>query len=50
MVLKKGQLNSLVILTSSRLNEDGAYLVIPDREVTLTLEAGLGSKREDCWQ
>lgn len=36
----------LLILTRSRLNEDGAQLVIPNREGTLTLETGLGSKRK----
>lgn len=45
-VIRKGGRDSSVILTRSRLNEDGAQLVIPNREGTLTLETGLGSKRK----
>lgn len=45
-VIRKGGRDSSVILPRSRLNEDGAQLVIPNREGTLTLETGLGSKRK----
>lgn len=39
-----GQQDSSGILGSPGVNGMGAHLVIPDREVTLTLETGLGSK------
>lgn len=45
-VIRKGGWDSSVILTHSRLNAVGAQLVIPNREGTLTLETGLGSKRK----
>lgn len=45
-VIRKGGQDSSVILSRSRLNEDGVQLVIPNREGTLTLETGLGSKRK----